>query len=257
MSSNSGNSGAGGGYMKVQRHPRNAVASFGFALVAAAAFSADLTVPSITQAQLTGYKYPVKQARQTQPQDGWLYTAATPAFDPTVTVATIEQSQIDGYRYPRRTVRQTEFQDGWLETATHDWAVERTPYSLDARMAGRAALTYRHDGYPATDWVYENLPVVFDPQYLIHSDDSRMRERYKKVPKLDQPAQDWIYTSIPAFGPQYLIQVSAPTRMADRDKLDVRLAQFYNDMAWLRDVIGLPDPAAPTTHLLTCMGCGT
>ncbi len=481
----------GGGYLKVQRHWRTAVMSVGFALVTTTPFTANLAVPSISQAQLTGYKYPARTVRQTEPQQGWIYTASLP-FDPTVSVAPVEQSQVEGYRAPRRPARQTEpqpvydlwgtyspaidnesnrpakkpwrghteVQDGWLYTAATvdptatvaaigqsqltgyrypahtvrqtdsqdgwfyetlpvvwdeskfqnnsgdrtpaapatryryadypgtDWIYQNLPvadvwdeskfqnisgdmtpiraalkfryplasagFSTDGstpdawdeskfqniggdRTPTRKALLYRYDGYPATDWIYqnlpvpevwdeskfqniqadrmqdrrqydpryeyhkfpfglvdarvvmpaidqlanseraakrtgvpivtpdslgwlyENLPVVFDPQYLIHSDDSRMRERYKKVPPLDQPAQDWIFTAVPPFDPQYLIQVSAPTRMADREKLDVRLAQFYNDMAWLRDVLSLPDPPAQgtvTRRHLTVLGVG-
>lgn len=284
----SGNSEACGGYLKVQRHPRNAVASFGFAVVTAAVFSAALAVPSVTQAQLTGYKYPAKQVRHTKPQDGW------------------------------------------LETATHDWSVDRTPYSLDQRMLDRAALTYRYDGYPATDWVYQAIngwdesrfqnnsgertpsraalkfryPLassgfatdgssseswdvskfpniscertaerrLYDPRYEFHKFpfgllDARVvmpaidqlvnseRSQGKGPwPLLDQPASDWIYTSIPPFDARLFIQVSAPTRMAEHDKLDTRLASFYNDMSWLKDVLSLPDPSAGRIHRRTAKG---
>lgn len=423
----------GGGYLKVQRHLRTSVLSVGFALVtAAASFSADLTVPSIAQSQLTGYKYPVKQVRHTQPQDGWLYTAANsggPAFDPTVTVAPIGQSQLARSQYLVRTR---------VQTNTTPQPVYNVQFQNNSgeRTAVRAALRYQYANYPNTDWIYQNLPVAdvwdaskfqnisgemttvrdaikfrypiastgfstdgstpdvfdgtkfqsvhwertaerrqydpryeyhkfsfglldarvispalnqlassertakrksrqivtqesigwiytnlpapFDPQYLVHTEDSRLRDRYKKVPQLDQPSQAWIFTALPQFDPQYithrndgrlrerhkkfpqldqpaqgwvytsstqfdpqyiihssddrlrerykkvplldqpvqgwgytaitpfdpqyLIQISAPHRMADREQLDVRLAQFYNDMAWLRDVLTLPDP---------------
>lgn len=150
------------GYLKVQRHPRTSILSFGFALVTLAAFDAALTVPSVSQAALTGYKAPLKRAIQTQPQDGWQYTAATPTFDATVTVAPVQQSQWTGYQFPRRTARQTEPQTGWLETATHEWAVHRTPYSLDHRMAGRRD-AWRPIHQPDTSWLTTVTTPTFDP----------------------------------------------------------------------------------------------
>ena len=76
-----------------------------------------------------------------------------------------------------------------------------------------------------------------------------MRERYKKVPRLDQPAQDWIYSSISVFDPRYLIQVSAPTRMADPEKLDVGLAQFYADLSWLDATLNLAEGSPVAVNL--------
>jgi hypothetical protein len=359
----------GGGYLKVQRHLRTAVMSVGFALVTAAPFTADLAVPSISQAQLTGYKYPPKTVRQTEPQDGWLYTASTPAFDPAqyqppwsdrTPAPAFSRYRYDGYPQTDWIYQNLPVADVWTEAKFQNIAGDLTPtrsalkfryplassgFSTDGstpdvwdatkfqnvsgdRTAERRQYDPRFEYHkfafglldarvvmPAIDqlrnseraaqrkgrpivtpdslgWLYENLPIAFDPQYLVHSEDGRLRERYKKVPQLDQPSQAWIYTAVPAFDPQYLvhsiddrmreqykkvpqldqpsqawiynsvppfdpqyfIQVSAPTRMADRDKLDLRLAQYYNDMAWLRDVLGLPDPAPGRLYRRTAKG---
>lgn len=443
LKANSGASGSGAGYLKVQRHPRNAVASFGFALVTAATFSAALAVPSIAQAQLTGYKYPAKQVRHTQPQDGWLYTASVPAFNPVVAVAPIEQSQADGYRarakfryplassgfstdrstteswtvakfqpsigertpapkmakprydspladgwlyiastppafdptsaiaaiaqsqsersraqakrprqtdstavhdllglyapawaseslrpqkpsrwrsveltqdgwlytaatpafdptvavapvgqsqlvgycHPARTARQPLPQDGWLYQASQVadlWNPSKFQNAIGERTATRSASRYRYplasagfstDGSspapvdPWTEAKFQNGSWErtaerrkYDPRQELHkfpfglvdaravmpsisqlatSERTSPRSQWRPV---EQPDQGWVYTSVPPFDPQYLVQISAPTRMGDREKLDVRPGQFYHDMAWLRDVLSLPDP---------------
>ncbi len=377
------------------------MASFGFALVTVAAFSAALAVPSIVQSQLTGYKYPAKQVRHTQPQDGWLYTASAPQFNPVVAVAPIEQSQADGYRgrskfrYPLassgfstdRSMPESwtveKFQpaivertpapkmakhrydsplaDSWLytastppafdpssvvaaiaqsqserlraqatryrqtdNTAVHDllglyapaWAIESLrPQKLsrwrpvepmqdgwlyqaipvadpwDAskfqngsgeRTATRTASRYRYplasagfstDGSspapvdPWTEAKFQNGSGErtaerrkYDPRQEFHKFPFGLVDARAVMPAISQlatsertaprslwrpvepPAQGWIYTSVPPFDPQYLVHVSAPTRMGDREKLDVRLGQFYYDMAWLRDILNLPDP---------------
>lgn len=186
------------GYKYPARTVRQTEPQQGWLYTASIPFDPTVTVAPIEQSKLDGYRYPRRTVRQTEFQDGWLETAANPPFDVTVAVAPVGQSRLDGYRYPARTVRQTEPQDGWLETATHDWAVERTPYSLDTRMAGRAALTYRYDGYPATDWIYQNLPVVWDEsQFQNNSGDltpirAALRYRYA-----DYPGTDWIYQNLP------------------------------------------------------------
>ena len=353
----------GGGYLKVQQHLRTAVMSVGFALVTAAPFTADLAVPSISQAQLTGYKYPPKTVRQTEPQDGWLYTASTPAFDPAqyqppwsdrTPAPAFSRYRYDGYPQTDWIYQNLPVADVWTEAkfqniagdltptrsalkfryplassgfstdgstpdvwdatkfqnVSGDRTAERRQYDprfeyhkfafglLDARAVmpainqqassvrtasrkGRPIVTPDSMGWvyvavpqfdpqylihssddrlrerykkvpqldqPSQAWIYTAVPP-FDPQYLIHSDDTRMRERYKKVPRLDQPAQDWIYSSISVFDPRYLIQVSAPTRMADPEKLDVGLAQFYADLSWLDATLNLAEGSPVAVNL--------
>ena len=353
----------GGGYLKVQQHLRTAVMSVGFALVTAAPFTADLAVPSISQAQLTGYKYPPKTVRQTEPQDGWLYTASTPAFDPAqyqppwsdrTPAPAFSRYRYDGYPQTDWIYQNLPVADVWTEAkfqniagdltptrsalkfryplassgfstdgstpdvwdatkfqnVSGDRTAERRQYDprfeyhkfafglLDARAVmpainqqassvrtasrkGRPIVTPDSMGWvyvavpqfdpqylihssddrlrerykkvpqldqPSQAWIYTAVPA-FDPRYLIHSDDTRMRERYKKVPRLDQPAQDWIYSSISVFDPRYLIQVSAPTRMADPEKLDVGLAQFYADLSWLDATLNLAEGSPVAVNL--------
>lgn len=364
----------GGGYLQQKRHPRNSILSTGFAVVAA--FSAALTVPSITQANLTGYKYPVKRVIQTEPQQGWIYTASIP-FDATITVAPTQQlnqsyrsllkssyrqveqpstewisatqSSFDPSLFPRsldeRVFRKkqrvtndlpdTAWQftsipfvspinepipsrakkyplvdqpsDAWIYSnipVADIWNVSKFQNNQGEYVPKRASLSFRYplassgfstDGstpqvgdtwsvekfqntiwdrtpkrrlrdirfdftkqsfalldsrvvqpafdqlsgsfrvskkpyYPVIDpvsvaWIYPNLPAPFDPQYLVHSDDTRMRNRYAKIPYVELPNTAWIYTSLPpAFDPQYFIH-SEDTRLRDRYKKVPQLDQ--------------------------------
>jgi hypothetical protein len=134
----------GGGCLKVQRHPRTSVLSFGFALVTLAAFDASLAVPSVAQASLTGYKAPLKRAIQTQPQDGWQYTATT-ALNPALVVPPVSQARTEVYRASRPTVRQTESQTGWVTfaaTPAFDPTLFQPPVS--ERTPDRAAKRFRY-----------------------------------------------------------------------------------------------------------------
>lgn len=71
-------------------------------------------------------------------------------------------------------------------------------------------------------WLYTNIPVPFDPQYLVHSEDTRLRERHNKIPQLDQPSQAWITQNLPAFDPAQVIH-SDDQRMRARYATTPRL----------------------------------
>ncbi len=85
----------GGGYLLRKYFPRTAVISAGFALVTAAAppsIDATLVVPSVSQQNQEGYRYPARTVRHTEPQQGWLYTGSqVPPFDSTIVVGPAQQ----------------------------------------------------------------------------------------------------------------------------------------------------------------------
>lgn len=91
-------------------------------------------------------------------------------------------------------------------------------------------------------WVWANLPTVFDASLLPHVSDDRTRDRYQKAPRLDQFSQAWIAQNLPPFDVSLTAHSGDPFRMGDRARLVVALYQFYSDLSWTHDVLGLIDP---------------
>ena len=197
-------------------------------------FDAQYVVPSVNQSQQDGYKYPAKPARNTEFQDGWRYTGSLP-FDPTVTTAPSEQLT-ESFRLPTKS-KWTLAEPpslGWLSNLSALWSAATPEESQRPQRKSLVAGDQPNTGWlsnlftlwpgetqqspdrvrttkarvavdqPDTGWIAASL-TPFDPQSLPHSDDTRLSERYKKVPQTDQPSQAWIFSAVPeapAFDPQ-------------------------------------------------------
>jgi hypothetical protein len=177
-----------------------------------------------------------KQPIFTPDSFGWLFASLPAPFDPQFSPRSIDLRMADRDKRPIVTPDDL----AWITANLPAFDPQLFPRSIDARMAAKA----RRPLVTPDDlaWVYSAL---FDPRLFPRSLDARMAPR-KAIPIVTPDDLAWIFQNLPPFDSQLVIHTDFPTRMASRNKLELRLQQFYYDMAWIYPTLPVP----PNLHRL-------
>jgi len=174
---------------------------------------------------------------------GWLY-ANLPTFNPALFIQG-QSSFRTNSKAPYRASADTNI--GWLYAVTSTFDPALFIQSQPSLRTPSRSL-YRYATSEDMGWLYATLPVVFDPQYLIHVVDDQIARARRRAPQNDQPSQAWIYANLPAFNPAFFIQGQPSFRTDEREELELAYQAWVNDLSWLHDVLGLVDtPFVPGT----------
>jgi hypothetical protein len=174
-----------------------------------------------------------KQPIVTPDDFAWI-TANLPAFNPQLFPRSLDARMA---AHIKRVVV-TPDDLAWLSATRFD--PQFFPHSIDTRMVARARRVVVTPDDLA--WIQSTL---FDPRFFPRSLDLRMAERNRQ-PIVTPDDFAWIFQNLPPFDSQLVIHTDFPTRMADRNKLELRLQQFYYDMAWTYPTLPVP----PNLHRL-------
>ena len=211
---------------------------FGFALVTTA-FDAALAVPPTTQAVVQGYKAPVKQAIQTQPQDGWTYAAT---LDPW-TVAKFQTNT--GERTPTRAALRFRYPlasagfstDGSTPPAGDTWDASKFQQIQSDRPDKRRGYDPRRE-YQKTSFALLDTRVVQPAMDQLASSD-RMGARDRAIPETNFTVP--FYPVLPVTDVWSVAKTPYVSfdRMADRrgGRIDVDV----DALGWLYPTLPTPD----------------
>lgn len=181
-----------------------------------------------------------QDAAKGQARGGFGGGTPPPPFDPSVFNWTVESGVPSRRKAPNfwNDALKAAQSFGLLDTRPLQPAFDQLVYSFG--MRGRNLRPNVSDDL--FGWIWANLPVPFDAALLPHVSDDRTRDRYTKTPWLDQFSQAWVTQNLPPFDPAFFAHSGDPFRMEDRARLAVALYQFYSDLSWTHDVLGLTDP---------------